>query len=526
MRSSRLLVLVALLVLPPFAHGAEPASLALHGQRRVETAPGSGRYRPEEVSLNWAPAKTAIVVCDMWDRHWCLGATARVAEMAPRMNEVLKAARRQGVLVIHCPSDTMDFYEKFPQRARAKAATPVALIERPAGWCKLRAEGEPPLPFDNPHDHCDCVPQCAHGNPWRRQVSTLEVAPEDAITDSAEAMALLRGRGVENVIVMGVHTNMCVLGRPFAIRNLLRQGLNVVLMRDLTDSMHDSGQPPLGLDHFRATELVVAHIEKYWCPTITSSEFLGGGAFAFAGDQRPHVAFLIGEDEYETERTLPEFADAELADRGLRLSYVHSDPADKNSFPAMETLDSADLLVVSVRRRFPPQSQLARVRNHVAAGRPVVGLRTASHAFAERGDLTAPPGHSAWPEFDNQVLGGNYTNHHGNHGDGAPRSFWWLVPESAGHPVVRGLALREMPTMSWLYKTQPLATGTTVLAMGRVEGREPPEPLAWTHQTAGGGRVFYTSLGHVDDFATPEFRQLLRQGILWTLERPNSAAAP
>ena len=285
--------------------------------------------------------------------------------------------------------------------------------------------------------------------------------------------------------------------------------------------MHDSAQPPVGLDHFRATELVVAHIEKYWCPTITSCDFLGGGPFAFAGDTRPHVVALIGEDEYKTEQTLPEFADRELADQGLRISYVHASPTDKHDFPGIEALDTADLLIVSVRRRFPPEAQLNRVRNHVAAGRPVVGLRTASHAFAERGDLAAPAGHAAWPEFDAQVLGGNYTNHHGNHGDGAPRSFWWLIPESAAHPIVRGLPTGELPTESWLYKTQPLAPDAEVLAMGRVEGREPPEPLAWTHRTPAGGRVFYTSLGHASDFESAEFRRLLRQGVLWTLERPS-----
>ncbi len=501
------------------AVAASAAPLHLRGQQRLETAAGSGVYRPAPLDLTWEPAQTAIVICDMWDRHWCVGATARVAEMAPRMNEVLKAARRQGVFIVHCPSDTMEFYEKYPQRARAKAAEKTALVARPAGWCKLRAEGEPALPFDNPHDRCDCVPQCPHGNPWKRQVATLEIAPEDAITDSEEALGLLRAHGIENVIVMGVHTNMCVLGRPFAIRNLLRQGFNTVLMRDLTDSMHDSGEPPLGLDHFRATELVVAHVEKYWCPTITSSDFLGGGAFAFAGDTRPHVVLLIGEDEYETERTLPAFADAELADQGLRLSYVYADSQDKNNFPGMETLDTADLLVVSVRRRFPTTKQLERVRTHVAAGRPVVGIRTASHAFAERSGFQAPPGHAAWPEFDHAVLGGNYTNHHGNSSPDGPRSYWWIVPEEAKHPIVRGLPPGELPTRSWLYKTRPLAPKSEVLAYGRVDGREPPEPLAWTHETSAGGRVFYTSLGHVDDFAAPAFRQMLRQGVLWSLGR-------
>jgi nicotinamidase-related amidase/type 1 glutamine amidotransferase len=500
--------------------GADSAEgpLVLHARQRI-AVPGSERYELVERSSSWDPRKTAIVVCDMWDQHWCRGATARVAEMAPRMNEVLKAARRRGVLILHCPSDTMDFYQSYPQRKRAQAAPAAALVERPAGWCKLRAEGEPPLPFDNPHDRCDCQPQCPHGNPWRRQVAALEIAPEDAITDSLEALGLMRARGIENVIVMGVHTNMCVLGRPFAIRSLCAQGQNVVLMRDLTDSMHDSGQPPVGLDHFRATELVVAHIEKYWCPTITSTDFLGGAPFSFAGDKRPHVVLLIGEDEYQTERTLPEFGESDLADRGLRLSYVFADPSDKNSFPAIGTLDAADLLLVSVRRRFPPREQLDSVRAFVAAGKPVVGIRTASHAFAEREGYLAPPGHGVWQDFDGQVLGGNYTGHHGDSPPGQARAYVQVVPEAADHPILRGLPRGERPSSAWLYKTSPLAQGTTLLMTGRAPGGAPPEPVAWTHQTPAGGRVFYTSLGHVDDFGDPAFRQLLAQGVRWALRQ-------
>jgi len=110
----------------------------------------------------------------------------------------------------------------------------------------------------------------------------------DAITDSAEAFYLMRQRGITNVIVMGVHINMCVLGRPFAIRQMVAQGQNVLLMRDLTDSMYNHRKPPY-VSHFRGTELVVEHIEQYWCPSITSADFLGGAPFRFQGDVRVQV---------------------------------------------------------------------------------------------------------------------------------------------------------------------------------------------------------------------------------------------
>ena len=497
---------------------AEP--LRLHLRSREQSPGDSGKFQGVAGETEWDPAKTAIIVCDMWDEHWCRGATERVAEMAPRMNEVLKAARRQGVLVIHCPSDTMKFYEGAPGRKLARQAPAVELKPLADGWCPRGAGKEPPLPFDNSLDRCDCTPQCPHGHPWKRQIAALEIADGDAITDNAEAIYLMRQRGIDRVIVMGVHANLCVLRRPFAVRQLCAQGQQVVVMRDLTDSMHDSASPPAGLDHFRATERVIEHIEKYWCPTITSQDFLGGAAFEFRGDPRPHVVLLIGEDEYQTDRTLPAFADAELADRGVRVTTIHANPHDPNDFPGLEALDTADLLLVSVRRRTPPKSQLDRIRAFIAAGKPVAGIRTASHAFSLRNDQPPPAGHAAWPEFDAEVLGGHYTGHHAEPGPGKPRTLVSIIPEKREYPLLAGLPQDEVAVAGSLYKTSPLAASAVALVAGRVEGQEPTEPVAWTNRTPQGGRVFYTSLGHPGDFELQMFRRLLRNGIFWAVAKP------
>ncbi|MBL9122553.1 MAG: isochorismatase family protein [Planctomycetaceae bacterium] len=526
MRRRSAIVLVCLvagiLAMPCGATGEE---WKLHTRVRSETETGSGKFRIVERAVAWNPRETAIVVCDMWDRHWCQGATARVAEMAPRMNEVLKAARARGVLILHCPSDTMKFYEGAPQRKIAQAAPRVETDKKPAGWCPLASGREPALPFDNSRDRCDCEPQCPHGNPWRRQIETLEIAPEDAIADSTDAYYLMRERGIRHVIVMGVHTNMCVLGRPFSIRQMCGFGQDVVLCRDLTDSMHDSLSPPVGLDHFRATDLVVEHIEKYWCPTILSTDFLGGAPFAFAGDRRPHVVFVVGEDEYETKTTLPRFADEELASRNIRTTFVHASESDPNDFPGLEALDSADLLVVSVRRRTPPTEQLARIKAYLASGKPVVGIRTASHAFALRDGNEPPAGHAVWPEFDGTVLGGHYTGHHGNKPGAGARTLIWIEPGAADNPLLQGFPAGELQVPSWLYKTSPVASSAKVLLRGRVEGKQPDEPVAWTYATPAGNRVFYTSLGHPEEFAMPAFRHLLTNGIVWALGQPAAGSA-
>ena len=93
----------------------------------------------------------------------------------------------------------------------------------------------------------------------------------------------MRQRGITNVIVMGVHENMCIVNRPFGIRQMVYQGQNVVLMRDMTDTMYDPQQKPY-VDHFTGTDLMTWHIEKYWCPTITSDQIIGGSPFRFAAD--------------------------------------------------------------------------------------------------------------------------------------------------------------------------------------------------------------------------------------------------
>ena len=86
-----------------------------------------------------------------------------------------------------------------------------------------------------------------------------------------EIYSLLRQENIRNLLVMGVHTNMCVLNRTFAIKQMTRWGIRSVLVRDLTDSMYDPQDCPF-VAHEQGTELVVQHIEKYWCPSAVSSD--------------------------------------------------------------------------------------------------------------------------------------------------------------------------------------------------------------------------------------------------------------
>src|SRR5437762_2984998 len=95
------------------------------------------------------------------------------------------------------------------------------------------------------------------------------------------------------------------------------------------------------------------------------------------------VVFMIGEDEYKTWETLPNFARTDLAPKGFRVTIVQADSLDKNNFPGLvNALKEADLLVISLRRRTPPAEQLQAVRAHLDSGKPLIGIRTACHAFA------------------------------------------------------------------------------------------------------------------------------------------------
>ena len=328
--------------------------------------------------------------------------------------------------------------------------------------------------------------------------------------DSGEAYYLIRQRGIKNVIVMGVHTNMCVLSRPFSIRQMVYQGQNIVLMRDMTDTMYNPRMRPY-VSHFQGTDRVINHIEKYWCPTVTSADLIGKAAFRFPADKKQHVVFMIGEREYETQRTLPAFARAELEPRGVKCTFVYASADDKNDFPGLEALKTADLMVLSVRRRAPREEQLAIVRKYLAAGGPVVGIRTACHPFHTRGEH--PRGHAEWQGFDPQVLGGHYTGHHG---EGAKTALERAAGAEA-HAILDGIDPGAFHGNGSLYKVSPLAKLTVPLLMGSIPDT-PAEPVVWTH-TYHDGRVFYTSLGHPDDFKSEQFNRLLTNAVFWALDR-------
>ncbi len=493
-------------------------TLTINARSRVETSEGSGKFKFSSSQQEWKTSETAIIICDMWNEHWCKGATRRVAELAPYMNVVVSKARDKGILIIHAPSGTIGHYKDHSARKRAKSAPKAASLPKDiGGWCKWIDDKEKKAgyPIDHSDGGCDCEPKCKQGSPWRKQIDTIEIRNEDAISDSGvEIWNLLEQRGINNVILMGVHTNMCVLGRPFGLRNMARNGKNVVLMRDLTDTMYNSRMRPF-VSHFTGTDLVVEHIEKFVCPTITSTGFTGKPGFVFRNDKRLRVVFISAESEYGAAESLPGFAH-ELDTKYECYCEVLQGSAERSGMErheiaGMEALVKADLVVVFARRRAFPKEQMKYLQRYLDMGKPLIGLRTASHAFDARGK--GPKGHAEWPGFDSEVLGGNY---HGHYGRG-PTTTVTPADGAEGHPILAGVQT-PFTSIGSLYQVSPLKKSTRKLLIGTIPDKE-PEPVAWTNRYRN-SRVFYTSLGHVEDFKNPQFCRLLINAVFWVMEKP------
>jgi putative membrane-bound dehydrogenase-like protein len=247
---------------PTAGHGPE---LTLHRQEIARQPDGRVEWKSivEPTPIDWN--HTAIIICDMWDKHWSQGATGRVDKLAPRVNKFIQTARNAGATIIHAPSETMPFYADAPARQRALAA-------KRAPMPPARKHDDPPQPVDSSDGGSDT------GEPkwykaWNRQHPAIKIdQTRDFISDDGqEVWNVLKERDIRQVLILGVHTNMCVLNRTFAIKSLVGRGMPVALVRDLTDSMYNPQRSPY-VSHEEGTRLIIDYIEKFWCPTVTSQE--------------------------------------------------------------------------------------------------------------------------------------------------------------------------------------------------------------------------------------------------------------
>jgi nicotinamidase-related amidase len=265
--------LMALVVLPMFVSllAAEPGKpVTLELRTRVQPFKSTGEWQAVPLRREFDAKECAIIICDMWDKHWCENATSRCDEIAKRMEPMLQAARAKGMTIIHAPSDCMGYYQNAPQRQRMLQ---LPKVEPP----KNLELTDPKLPIDDSDGGCDDLEPKKSHKAWSRQHPALTIADlgdRDYISDNGrEVYNLLKAKGIKTLFICGVHTNMCVLGRSFAIRQMCRWGVSCVLIRDLTDTMYNPKKAPF-VSHEEGTELVIQHIEKYWCPTVLAKELM------------------------------------------------------------------------------------------------------------------------------------------------------------------------------------------------------------------------------------------------------------
>ncbi|MDX1479659.1 MAG: ThuA domain-containing protein [Saprospiraceae bacterium] len=257
----------------------------------------------------------------------------------------------------------------------------------------------------------------------------------------------------------------------------------------------------------------------------------------------PHVVFLMGDEEYRSEESMPMLARILRRELGARISLCYAvdtagfvDPNRLDHIAGLEALETADLMVMFLRFRALPRSELKYITDYVESGRPVVGFRTSTHAFLYRDDPSLEHMNNTWPV---QVFGQQWITHHGHFDDGDnPLTSVTLVPD-ATHPILQGV--EPFDAYSWLYHVhggdwklppaaEPLLNGTALRSnhadQGRLDKFPLTNPVAWTKTYTGTSgltaRVFFTTLGHPYDFHSTSMRKLALNGMYWALGREDA----
>lgn len=234
-----------------------------------------------------------------------------------------------------------------------------------------------------------------------------------------------------------------------------------------------------------------------------------------------NIVIMTVEDpnNYEAPRTMREFAEKELRPLGHRVTIIDGDKPQMHHFAGLvEALKEADLLVLFSRRRFPPKEQMAAIRAHLAAGRPLLGIRTANHAFLPKPNEVVDASLTPWPEFTHEVLGGENT---GYEIKGLPYGVG-IAPGAESSALVKGVNVANIQGHQSLYKVLPLAADATPILIGSAQAgaSTPPQPVAWTRSYgAGKARIFYTSLGAPEDMRSADVQRLLLNAVAWTLTK-------
>ena len=232
-----------------------------------------------------------------------------------------------------------------------------------------------------------------------------------------------------------------------------------------------------------------------------------------------NIVIMVVEDpnNYEAPRTMRDFAERQLRPLGHQVKIIEGDKPQPHHFGGLvEALKDADLLVLFARRRFPPIEQMAAIRSYLDAGKPLLGMRTANHAFIPKPNEVVDPILMPWPEFTDEVLG---APNKGYETKGLPYSV--AAAGGVAGSLLEGVNTANIRGYQSLYKVLPLAADVTPLLIGTAKTEtSPPMPVAWTRlYGAKKARVFYTSLGAPEDMESSDLRRLLVNAVKWTLDK-------
>ena len=258
-----------------------------------------------------------------------------------------------------------------------------------------------------------------------------------------------------------------------------------------------------------------------------------------------HIVLVAGDEEYRSEEALPQLGKILAKHHGFKCTLLLPiDPKDGSinpnvsNIPGLEALESADLLVIFTRFRDLPDEQMKLLVDYIESGRPIFGIRTATHAFNIQ-DANKPYAKYTWTSkvpayeqgFGRQVLGETWISHHGKHGSQSTRGI--IAPGQESHPILRGIKDGEIWGPTDVYgvrlplpgDSQPLVLGQVLAGMKSddkpVEGKQndPMMPIAWTKTYTGAAgkpaRVFTSTIGAANDLTSEGTRRLLVNACYW-----------
>jgi hypothetical protein len=260
--------------------------------------------------------------------------------------------------------------------------------------------------------------------------------------------------------------------------------------------------------------------------------------------QGKNVVLISGDEEYRSEEALPQLAKILAKHHGFTCTVLFAighdgtiEPNRGDNIPGLDALRKADLMIIATRFRDLPDDQMKEIVDYVESGRPIIGMRTATHAFNIKGHKKYARysfNSKEWNGgFGRQVLGETWVSHHGNHKHESTRGI--IAPGETGHPIVRGIKDGDIWGPTDVYGVRlPLPGDSKPLVLGQVvedmtptgkpvEGKknDPMMPVAWvktfTGESGKPARIFTTTMGAATDLESPGVRRMLANAVYWTL---------